>query len=151
KYQLNQGMMAETEGFEPSVPDLPVRRFSKPLVSATHPRLRIAAARAGYSGGFQQRQEGALRFRVSPGRNCESARRHVVAGDSAWILYGVLSAAPRVGQAGDQVARMFKKMIGATRIGLMAILAALASTQAVAQMTQIDPDAAIDGDLSQGQ
>lgn len=42
-------------------------------------------------------------------------------------------------------------MIGATRIGLMAILAALASTQAVAQMTQIDPDAAIDGDLSQGQ
>src|SRR3546814_10856050 len=32
--------LAETEGFEPSVPDLPVRRFSKPLVSATHPRLR---------------------------------------------------------------------------------------------------------------
>ena len=31
--------VAETEGFEPSVPDLPVRRFSKPLVSATHPRL----------------------------------------------------------------------------------------------------------------
>ena len=39
--------MAETEGFEPSVPDLPVRRFSKPLVSATHPRLRIAAAKRG--------------------------------------------------------------------------------------------------------
>src|SRR3546814_12519142 len=33
--------LAETEGFEPSVPDLPVRRFSKPLVSATHPRLRM--------------------------------------------------------------------------------------------------------------
>jgi hypothetical protein len=32
--------MAETEGFEPSVPVNPVRRFSKPLVSATHPRLR---------------------------------------------------------------------------------------------------------------
>lgn len=51
--------VAETEGFEPSVPDLPVRRFSKPLVSATHPRLRIAAARAGYSEGFGGRQ-GAL-------------------------------------------------------------------------------------------
>ena len=41
------GGLAETEGFEPSVPDLPVRRFSKPLVSATHPRLRIAAAKRG--------------------------------------------------------------------------------------------------------
>ena len=41
------GRLAETEGFEPSVPDLPVRRFSKPLVSATHPRLRIAAAKRG--------------------------------------------------------------------------------------------------------
>lgn len=43
------GELAETEGFEPSVPVNPVRRFSKPLVSATHPRLRrfvaIAAAR----------------------------------------------------------------------------------------------------------
>ena len=46
--------MAETEGFEPSVPDLPVRRFSKPLVSATHPRLlrdwrrgRIASMQRG--------------------------------------------------------------------------------------------------------
>ena len=48
--------MAETEGFEPSVPDLPVRRFSKPLVSATHPRLRIAAAETAYSGGFRVRQ-----------------------------------------------------------------------------------------------
>ena len=35
-------ILAETEGFEPSVP-LPVRRFSKPLVSATHPRLRRLA------------------------------------------------------------------------------------------------------------
>src|SRR3546814_17802774 len=33
--------LAETEGFEPSVPDLPVRRFSKPLVSANHPRPRM--------------------------------------------------------------------------------------------------------------
>ena len=32
--------LAETEGFEPSVREYPVRRFSKPLVSATHPRLR---------------------------------------------------------------------------------------------------------------
>ena len=36
------GCVAETEGFEPSVPDLPVRRFIKPLVSATHPRLLCA-------------------------------------------------------------------------------------------------------------
>jgi hypothetical protein len=41
--------MAETEGFEPSVRVNPVRRFSKPLVSATHPRLREGQS-AGYSG-----------------------------------------------------------------------------------------------------
>jgi hypothetical protein len=33
----------------------------------------------------------------------------------------------------------------------MAALAALASTQAAAQMTQVDPDAVIDGDLAQGE
>ena len=59
-------MLAETEGFEPSVPDLPVRRFSKPLVSATHPRLQTwperplgAGQRLGekrYNGGFPARQ-----------------------------------------------------------------------------------------------
>src|SRR5262249_46987845 len=38
--------MAETEGFEPSVRESPVRRFSKPLVSATHPRLRDHRAQA---------------------------------------------------------------------------------------------------------
>ena len=37
--------LAETEGFEPSVREFPVRRFSKPLVSATHPRLRMRSAR----------------------------------------------------------------------------------------------------------
>jgi hypothetical protein len=36
--------VAETEGFEPSIRVIPVWRFSKPLVSATHPRLRFAAA-----------------------------------------------------------------------------------------------------------
>ena len=36
--------------------DVSVRRFSKPLVSATHPRLRIAAARARYSEGGWARQ-----------------------------------------------------------------------------------------------
>src|SRR4051812_3390868 len=39
--------LAETEGFEPSVREFPVRRFSKPLVSATHPRLRKAASKSG--------------------------------------------------------------------------------------------------------
>src|SRR4051812_8166215 len=39
--------LAETEGFEPSVRDLPIRRFSKPLVSATHPRLRSKGPEAG--------------------------------------------------------------------------------------------------------
>lgn len=45
---------------------------------------------------------------------------------------------------------MFTQMIRAGRIGLMATLAALASVPGVAQMTQVDPDAAIDGDLMQG-
>lgn len=48
--------MAETEGFEPSV-RFPVRRFSKALVSATHPRLR-AAASGGYSEGLSGDQRG---------------------------------------------------------------------------------------------
>lgn len=39
------GLVAETEGFEPSV-GLPPRFLSRELVSATHPRLRIAAASA---------------------------------------------------------------------------------------------------------
>jgi AcrR family transcriptional regulator len=56
--KLADDVMAETEGFEPSVPDLPVRRFSKPLVSATHPRLRIAAAGGGYSGVLRRVQSG---------------------------------------------------------------------------------------------
>ena len=38
---------AESEGFEPSVRVNPVRRFSKPLVSATHPTLpRVCQKRA---------------------------------------------------------------------------------------------------------
>src|SRR6476659_3481884 len=45
--------VAETEGFEPSVREYPVRRFSKPLVSATHPRLRVRPF-AG-SGGYIRR------------------------------------------------------------------------------------------------
>jgi hypothetical protein len=47
--------LAETEGFEPSVPVNPVRRFSKPLVSATHPRLRLQQMR-GYSEGRREGQ-----------------------------------------------------------------------------------------------
>ena len=46
---------------------------------------------------------------------------------------------------------MFMKMMKTGRIGFMAMLTALASTQAAAQMTQVDPDAAIDGDLAPGQ
>ena len=45
-YLIIQCLLAETEGFEPSVRVNPVRRFSKPLVSATHPRLQTCAARA---------------------------------------------------------------------------------------------------------
>lgn len=62
-YQLNQCVVAETEGFEPSVPVNPVRRFSKPLVSATHPRLRITA-KAGYSRACAADQQ---RVRMLPG------------------------------------------------------------------------------------
>src|SRR5690554_1411294 len=53
-------------------------------------------------------------------------------------------------RAGGDWSRMFTQMIRAGRIGLMAMLAALASAPAIAQMTQVDPDAAIDGDLMQG-
>src|SRR5437763_5608263 len=46
------GRVAETEGFEPSVREFPVRRFSKPLVSATHPRLRMRPRMRGYISQF---------------------------------------------------------------------------------------------------
>ena len=42
--------LAETEGFEPSVGVIPLRRFSKPLVSATHPRLRMRRKRGDSRG-----------------------------------------------------------------------------------------------------
>ncbi len=48
--------LAETEGFEPSV-RFPVRRFSKALVSATHPRLRLrrnAGPIAGATGAINR-------------------------------------------------------------------------------------------------
>ncbi len=52
KFVHYQQIMAETEGFEPSVGVIPLRRFSKPLVSATHPRLRTGSADGGYSQPF---------------------------------------------------------------------------------------------------
>ncbi len=45
-FQNAKMLMAETEGFEPSIP-LRVWFLSRELVSATHPRLRIAAASRG--------------------------------------------------------------------------------------------------------
>jgi len=46
---------------------------------------------------------------------------------------------------------MLKRILAASRLGLMVMLAAVASTQATAQMTQVDPDTVIDGDLMQGE
>ena len=46
--------VAETEGFEPSVREYPVRRFSKPLVSATHPRLRMRQEWSLYTGASRR-------------------------------------------------------------------------------------------------
>ena len=40
--------MAEREGFEPSVEVLPLRRFSKPLPSATRPPLHWSQLYAGF-------------------------------------------------------------------------------------------------------
>jgi hypothetical protein len=48
--------MAEREGFEPSVEILSLRRFSKPLPSATRPPLRIDVLK-----GRQARAGGACR------------------------------------------------------------------------------------------
>ncbi len=39
--------MAEREGFEPSVEILSLRRFSKPLPSATRPPLHISMIKGG--------------------------------------------------------------------------------------------------------
>jgi hypothetical protein len=44
---LQEGL-AEREGFEPSVEVLPLRRFSKPLPSATRPPLHWSQLYAGF-------------------------------------------------------------------------------------------------------
>ena len=49
--------MAEREGFEPSVRIFSLRRFSKPLPSATRPPLHDQLHR-GLSAGGQSRQRG---------------------------------------------------------------------------------------------
>ena len=59
--------MAETEGFEPSVRVIPVRRFSKPLVSATHPRLRKGPEVEAYSDGlWHDQRENRLDAKSTP-------------------------------------------------------------------------------------
>src|SRR3546814_9766126 len=63
----NRGL-AETEGFEPSVGVIPLRRFSKPLVSATHPRLRMCRTR-GY-----RRARGGDQWSIPPPSNSKSTR-----------------------------------------------------------------------------
>ncbi|VVT10764.1 hypothetical protein SPHINGO361_120622 [Sphingomonas sp. EC-HK361] len=70
--------MAETEGFEPSV-RFPVRRFSKALVSATHPRLRmrcegraIATGIAGINAHFADKI-------AAFGREIDSGHRRFIA------------------------------------------------------------------------
>ncbi len=60
--------VAETEGFEPSVRVNPVRRFSKPLVSATHPRLRERRRAAGYIIGWGKLQPERSYFGVTSSR-----------------------------------------------------------------------------------
>ena len=67
-FLLNQQLgkaLAETEGFEPSVRESPVRRFSKPLVSATHPRLRMRSAQA-FRGKAEHKQQAEAIEAASP-------------------------------------------------------------------------------------
>jgi hypothetical protein len=70
------GILAETEGFEPSVGVIPLRRFSKPLVSATHPRLRAGAGRAITvgPGGGKGAWEGNYQTRLTPNQTHLAAR-----------------------------------------------------------------------------
>ena len=42
-------MVADTEGFEPSVEGLPLRLLSREVVSAAHPRVRMVWPEARYS------------------------------------------------------------------------------------------------------
>lgn len=49
-YVENMEVMAEREGFEPSVEILSLRRFSKPLPSATRPPLHFTIQRVASKG-----------------------------------------------------------------------------------------------------
>ena len=55
-----EDIMAEREGFEPSVEILSLRRFSKPLPSATRPPLHVTMLGLGHirSYGGQRREVG---------------------------------------------------------------------------------------------
>ncbi len=60
--------VAETEGFEPSVPDLPVRRFSKPLVS--QPLTHVSAWSAALTAVWPRRVAIAMHFAPRNAKDC---------------------------------------------------------------------------------
>ena len=60
-------------------------RWFQPLTHVSGSQRRARAIAAGLGSG-----KGAMRaFRDSLGRKCDSPHRRSVAGDSAWIVYGV--------------------------------------------------------------
>src|SRR3546814_20652444 len=63
----NRGL-AETEGFEPSVGVIPLRRFSKTLVSANHPRLRMCRTLGNRSA------RGGDTWHIAPSSNDKATR-----------------------------------------------------------------------------
>lgn len=48
-WRLSEEVVADTEGFEPSVEGLPLRLLSREVVSAAHPRVRMVWPEARYS------------------------------------------------------------------------------------------------------
>ena len=48
-WRPSEEVVADTEGFEPSVEGLPLRLLSREVVSAAHPRVRMVWPEARYS------------------------------------------------------------------------------------------------------
>ena len=55
-WRPSEEVVADTEGFEPSVEGLPLRLLSREVVSAAHPRVRMVWPEPRYSEGIRAPQ-----------------------------------------------------------------------------------------------
>ncbi len=78
--------MAERAGFEPAVRVIPVRRFSKPVLSTTQPSLRARSRRLNEAGFVFLRKENLFSFRPDMVLECFASNLIHFTHDSGWEM-----------------------------------------------------------------